>query len=84
MSLMSQVNPQSGIFYGIRKNSHKNTDFNYQTLRDRSLQKIESNRDTIYIKRHLLKTRGITSFTRFLNQEAETAINFIEEIETQK
>lgn len=84
MSLKSQINPQTGIFSGIRKFSQNNDGSSYTSINNRSFKSIDNNRDAIYIKRHLLKTRGITSFTKYINNEAETAIKFIDELEKHK
>ena len=84
INLMSQTSQRSGIFRGIINFNNKINDNSYKTTRDWSIKEIEGNRETIYIKRHLLKTRGITAFTKCVNQDAESAISLIDQIEKQK
>jgi len=41
-------------------------------------------KDTIYIKRHLLKTRGVTTLTRSINNDTVNAMKLIQKIEKNK
>lgn len=55
-----------------------------KTVRDSLIKLKEVQDNKIYLKRHLLKTRGISSLTRSFNKETSTVINIMNKIEEKR
>ncbi|CAI2369885.1 unnamed protein product [Moneuplotes crassus] len=83
MELLATSTQGSGL---IRNNKHVISHRPYdKKISARNSGYIDPNeREKIYIKRHLLKTRGVTALTKSVNIDTSTAITLINDIEKKK
>lgn len=82
MQTLANQTQHSGLVSSISKfNPIKEVgDYNH-SARAGSVRRYDENKDDIYIKRHLLKTRGLTALTRSINNDTKDAIQQIGRIE---
>ena len=77
---------RSGLISGYHKMSRRMISGNdsYEIPGMNTLRFDVNQSNNIHIKRHLLKTRGLSSITRSINKEAQTAISLINNYERRK
>lgn len=82
MQTLANQTHHSGLVSSISKfNQVKEVgDYNH-SARTKSVRRNDEGKDDIYIKRHLLKTRGLTALTRSINNDTKDAIQQIGRIE---
>jgi len=80
-NLISQNSRGSGLMSSIDK-FRKNAELSSNSINQDSPNKSKvDNNGTIYLKRHLLKTRGISSLTRSFNNDTNTVMHLMNRIE---
>jgi hypothetical protein len=81
--LISQSSKGSAFQASINRITKEEKPVN-KTVRDSLMKFREVQDERIYLKRHLLKTRGISSLTRSFNNETSTVINIMNRIEEKR
>lgn len=84
ISLLSETSKGSHIFTNINKYTDRRIETEHQSARESLIRLQQTKDDIIYIKRHLLKTRGLSGLTRSINEETSTAIRLMNTIERKR